>query len=407
MVKKEVLKENKIVVQKYGGSSVADSERILNVAQRVAKKVKNGYKVIVVISAMGKTTDNLIKLAKQVSAVPDARELDMLLSTGEQVSAALLSMALRGLQVDSKSLNAFQAGIITTESFNEARIKHFDRKKISGLLGKHNALVVTGFQGVTEEGELTTLGRGGSDLSAVALAAALDVPCEIYSDVAGIYTTDPKLYPKAKKLKYVSYDEMLELSAAGAKVLHGRSVEVAKRFNIPIYCGSSFSEEEGSYVMHEDLIIEKAVVTGLTAMDNQTQVVLKNLPMDYALVRNVFAKAGEAGLNVDMISIINNENDLAVSFTVIDDKKKQVQQSIKKLLKGISNYSVEYHSGYVKLTVVGIGMKTETGVASDFFSALKNVPLRLVTTSEIKISCLIEPAHKQEAINSLCKKFKL
>lgn len=394
-------------MQKYGGSSVADAEKILGVSKKVSKKVKEGYKVAVVVSAMGKTTDNLISLAKQINPSPNARELDMLLATGEQMSASLLSMALHKLKIISKSLNAFQAQISTEGNFNQARIKDFNTKKILQLFSKNDVLVVTGFQGITADGEITTLGRGGSDTSAVALAAALNADCEIYSDVAGIYSTDPKLFSQAKKREFLSYDEMLELSASGAKVLHSRSVEIAKKFNITIYCGSTFSDEKGSYVMSEDKIIEKEVVTGLTVQENQTQVVLKNLPLDYSLIRKLFHKVAVAGFNVDMISIIADENGLNVSFTIIDESKKSLATAIKKVLKDLSKYTMEFYPGFIKVTVVGIGMKSSTGVASDFFTAMKNIPIRLVTTSEIKISCLIEKVYLSEAVKSLAKKFKL
>ena len=397
----------KTVVHKYGGSSVADPEKIMNIAKKITARIKSGSKVVVVVSAMGKTTDNLIKLAKQVNENPEPRELDMLMVTGEQVSAALLSMALHKLRIKSKSLNAYQANIQTLGKFTEAKIKNFDRAKLIDLLQSYDAIVVTGFQGVNPDGEITTLGRGGSDTSAVALAAALGVPCEIYSDVAGIYTTDPKLYPQAKKISQITYDEMLELAASGAKVLHSRSVEVAKRFNIKIYCGSSFSTEKGSYVVNEDMIIEKTVVTGLSAMDNQTQVYIKKLPVDYTLVREVFKKFALAGLNIDMISIIDNGTDLSLSFTIVEDKKKYLQTAIKRALKDLRDYDIEYHSGYVKVSVVGVGMKTNVGVAADFFGALKNIPIRLVTTSEIIISCLVEAKHKHDAVTALAKKFKL
>lgn len=356
---------------------------------------------------MGKTTDNLINLARQINPNPDARELDMLLATGEQTSAALLSMALQKLNLKSKSLNAFQAKIQTEGNFNQARIKDFDTRKIFNLFTKYNVLVVTGFQGVTVEGELTTLGRGGSDTSAVALAAALNSSCEIYSDVAGIYSTDPKLYAKAKKRDYISYDEMLELSASGAKVLHSRSVEIAKKFNISIYCGSTFTDEKGSYVMSEDKIIEKSIVTGLTAQANQTQVVLKNLPLDYSLVRKLFHRTAAVGFNVDMISIITDEKGLTVSFTIIDENKKHLDRAMKKVLRDLSDYSIEFHPSFTKVSIVGIGMKSSTGVASDFFTAMKDIPFRLVTTSEIKISCLIEKQYLAKAIRSLTKKFRL
>ena len=356
---------------------------------------------------MGKTTDNLISLAKQINPSPNARELDMLLATGEQMSASLLSMALHKLRINSKSLNAFQANISTEGNFNQAHIKDFDTKKILHLFTKNDVLVVTGFQGITAEGDITTLGRGGSDTSAVALAAALNADCEIYSDVAGIYSTDPKLFSKAKKREFLSYDEMLELSASGAKVLHSRSVEIAKKFNITIYCGSTFSDEKGSYVMSEDKIIEKEVVTGLTVQENQTQVILKNLPLDYSLIRKLFHKVAVAGFNVDMISIIADENGLNVSFTIIDESKKSLATAIKRVLKDLSKYIMEFYPGFIKVTVVGIGMKSSTGVASDFFTAMKKIPIRLVTTSEIKISCLIEKEYLSEAVKSLTKKFKL
>lgn len=396
-----------VVVQKYGGSSVADIERIQNVARRIRRRVQQGNKLVVVVSAMGKTTDNLIKLAKQIIEQPDARELDQLMATGEQVSASLLAMALHAMKLKSQSLNAYQAKIRAAGKFSEARIMDFDKKHIIQLLKSNDVLVVTGFQGISESGDIATLGRGGSDTSAVALAAALNAPCEIYSDVAGIYTTDPKLYPAAKKAKLISYDDMLELAASGAKVLHGRSVEVAKRFNIPIYCGSSFSDEEGSYVVNEELIIEKSTVTGLSVMENQVQVVIKKLPLDYSLVREIFQKAATTGLNVDMISIINDEDGISISFTVIDEKKKRLQAALKKALKELSDYEVEYYTGYVKVSVVGVGMKSGIGVAAEFFNALKNVPFKLVTTSEIKISCLVEHQYKTAAVNALVKKFKL
>jgi aspartate kinase len=396
-----------IVVQKYGGSSVADIERIQNVGKRIRKRVQQGNKLVVVVSAMGKTTDNLIKLAKQLIAQPDARELDQLMATGEQVSASLLAMALQSMKLKSRSLNAYQARIHATGKFSEARIKDFDKKHIMQLLKTHDVLVVTGFQGISESGDIATLGRGGSDTSAVALAAALNAPCEIYSDVAGIYTTDPKLYPAARKAKLIAYDDMLELAGSGAKVLHGRSVEVAKRFNIPIYCGSSFSDEEGSYVVSEELIIEKSTVTGLSVMENQVQVVIKKLPLDYSLVREIFQKAATTGLNVDMISIINDEDGISISFTVVDEKKKRLEAALKKVLKELSDYELHYYTGYVKISVVGVGMKSGIGVAAEFFNALKNVPFKLVTTSEIKISCLIEQQHKTAAVNALVKKFKL
>ncbi|MGE5430299.1 MAG: aspartate kinase [Syntrophomonadaceae bacterium] len=396
-----------IIVQKYGGSSVASSEKILKIADKIARKVKSGSKVIIVVSAMGKSTDNLIKLAREVTANPDPRELDMLLTTGEQVSASLVAMALQSKGLNSKSLNGFQAGIKTTARYNEAKIVSFDKTKILKLMEELDALVVTGFQGVTEEGEITTLGRGGSDTSAVALAAALGFDCEIYSDVAGIYTIDPRLHPNAKKIKYISYDEMLEMASLGSKVLHSRSVEIAKKFGIKIYCGSTFSDEEGSFVANENIIIEQPVVTGCSLMENQTQVFIKHLPVDYSLVRRIFEKVSTEGLNVDMISIINSEENLVVSFTIVESKKKHLQAALNKVLSDLKDWDIEYHTGYIKVSIVGIGMRSGIGVASSFFKALQNVPIKLVTTSEIAISCLIAEEYKQTAVDALVKEFKL
>jgi aspartate kinase len=394
----------KIIVQKYGGSSVADSEKIKKVALKISKKIKEKAKLVVVVSAMGKTTDNLIKLAKEVSQNPVPRELDMLLTTGEQVSASLLSLALNDMGIKSKSLNAFQAKIMTTGDFMQARIKNLKSKRIKDLLKDNDALIVTGFQGITEEGEITTLGRGGSDTSAVALAAALNAKCEIYSDVAGIFTTDPRLHPTAKKLKYITYDEMLEMSSLGAKVLHSRSVEIAKKFGITIYCGSTFSDEEGSYVMKKN--IEQPIVSGLSVMDHQTQVTLSNLPLDYNLVQQIFEKVAREGLNVDMISIIGNSS-LNISFTIVEEKKSVVAKALTLILKDMKGFNIHYNSGYSKISIVGIGMKSSSGVASKFFKALEKVPLSLVTTSEIKISCLVEGKYKEKAVKALVTAFEL
>ncbi|GAB6189700.1 aspartate kinase [Marinitoga arctica] len=394
-----------IVVQKYGGSSVADSEKVKFVARKIKNKVLEGNKVIVIVSAMGKTTDNLIKLAKEVSEKPHPRELDMLLTTGEQISVSLLSMALNDLKIKTKSLNAFQAGIFTTSDFNNARIQKFKTNKILQLLNTYDALVITGFQGITEEGDYTTLGRGGSDTSAVAIAAALDAKCEIYSDFPGIFTFDPRRHPNAKKIKYVTYDEMLEMSSLGAKVLHSRAVEVAKKYNITVYCASTFLEEEGTYVVADN--IENPVVTGMSVMENQTQVTITNLPFNHAIIYNIFDKIAQKGFNVDMISIININNKLNVSFTIIEEEMEHFDKYLKEALVEFDDSQITYEHGYVKVSVVGIGMKTEKGVASRFFKALEDIPLRMVTTSEIKISCLLEKKYAEQAIKALTREFEL
>ncbi|AEX85021.1 aspartate kinase [Marinitoga sp. 1135] len=394
-----------IVVQKYGGSSVATPEKIKFVAKKISNRVQEGFKVIVIVSAMGKTTDKLIELAKKVSNSPHPRELDMLLTTGEQMSVALLSIALNDLNISSKSLNAFQAGIFTTGDYNNARIQKFKTDKILSLFKIYDVLVITGFQGINEDGDYTTLGRGGSDTSAVAIAAALNINCEIYSDFAGIYTFDPKIYPEAKKLKYITYDEMLEMASLGAKVLHSRAVEVAKKFNVKIYCASTFLNEEGTYVIADN--IENPVVTGMSILENQTQVTITNLPLDHEKVYNIFDKIAHKGFNVDMISIININNKLNLSFTIIEEEMEHFDRYLKEALEDVDGSEINYEHGYVKVSVVGIGMKTEKGVASRFFRALRNIPIKMVTTSEIKISCLIEKQYLSEAINSITKEFEL
>ncbi len=393
-----------IIVQKYGGSSVADTTKIKKIAEKLSERIKQGNQLVVVVSAMGKTTDNLIKTAKEITENIVPRELDMLLTTGEQVTAALLSIALNDIGIKSKSLNAFQLEILTTDDFNAARIKNLKVEKIENLLKEFDAIIVTGFQGITEEGEITTLGRGGSDTSAVALSAAMNVDCEIYSDVAGIYTTDPRIHPNAKKLKNVAYDEMLEMSSLGAKVLHSRSVEIAKKYNIKIYCGSTFSDEEGSFVVEDYL--EQPSVTGLSVMDNQTQVTISKLPLDYTLVHDIFESVAKHGLNVDMISVISNSG-LNVSFTIIEDEKHNFEKALSDVLKDLPKLNIQYHSGYSKISIVGIGMRSSKGVAAKYFKALKDIPVKLVTTSEIKISCLLEEKYKNQAMQSLIKIFDL
>lgn len=393
------------VVQKYGGSSVADTNKIKRIAELASKRVQSGLKLVIVVSAMGKTTDNLIKMAKEISANPEPRELDMLLTTGEQISISLLSIALNEIGIKSKSLNAFQAEIMTTGDFNEARIKNIKTEKINAILEENDVVIIAGFQGITEEGDITTLGRGGSDTSAVALAAALQAKCEIYSDVDGIYTVDPRLHPKAKKLKYVAYDEMLEMASLGAKVLHSRSVEIAKKYGITIYCASTFSNEEGSYVMEEN--IEQPLVSGLSIMDNQTQVIISNLPVDYTLVNKIFQSAADQNLNIDMISVIGNDASLNVSFTIVDDKKEHIDEALSIILKDFDQYNVHYFSGFSKISIVGVGMRSSSGVASKFFKALDNMPIKLVTTSEIKISALIEEKYKLDAVKNLTEIFEL
>ncbi len=400
---------SEIIVQKYGGSSVATPEKIINVANRIKSRVDEGKKLVVVISAMGKTTDSLIKLAHDVSKNPHPRELDMLLATGEQISVALVSMALNDLGASALSLNAFQAAIKTTKHHTTAKIVDIDSKKLLNYLEKYDVLLVTGFQGINEFGDFTTLGRGGSDTSAVAIAAKLGCPCEIYSDVAGVYTTDPKIYPNAKKLKYITYDDMLELAGLGAKVLHSRSVEIAKKYKVPIYCGSSFSEEEGTWVVEKlPEWLEEPVVTGATLEKNQVKVSVFNLPNESQIITEIFSKLADKGLNVDMISLVKNGTGIHLSFSIVESSLNEVKKTIHETL-GEFEDNIKVYGKFSKVSVVGVGMKSHYGVAARFFKILDemNVEPELVTTSEIKISCLVSEKCAEELVRKLCEEFGL
>lgn len=395
----------KILIQKYGGSSLSTPEKIKYIANKISNRFKYYEKMIIVVSAMGKTTDDLTKLAKEISKTKNPREMDMLLTTGEQITASLMSIALTDLGIKAKSINAHHAGIITNSSYTKAVIKDFNKENIENHLKDSDILVLTGFQGVTDDGDYTTLGRGGSDTSAVAVASIFEAECEIYSDFAGIYTVDPKIYPKAKKLSYVSYDEMLEMSKLGANVLHSRAVELAKKYNTKIYCGASFNDEKGSVIM--DVGFESPVVTGLSLDDNQIQVNVLNLPNNYSFVNDIFESASKYNVNIDMISIIYHEKSIDMSFSIIDENIEEVKQYLNKYKSDHERVKVEYKDGLTKLSIVGLGMKKEKGVAYRFFNRLNSIPIKLVTTSEIKISCLIEEKYKKQAVKELTEEFEL
>lgn len=397
-----------IVVQKYGGSSVADTEKMRNVAKRIKAKINDGYKVVVVVSAMGKTTDNLISLAKSLSVNPNPREMDMLLSTGEQTSIALLSIALEEIGVRAKSFNAFQINIMTTAQHTKARIKDIDDSVILDALREYDAIIVAGFQGIDEFQDLTTLGRGGSDTTAVALSAKLRCLCEIYSDVDGIYTCDPKIYPEAKKVMYVTYDDMLELASLGAKVLHSRAVEIAKKYDVKVYCASTFTDEEGTYLMNKlPEWLEEPVVTGSTIEDGQTKITISDLPDDGDMISKIFNKLSGIGANVDMISFFSDGKKMHLSFTIIEDHKDSIIKSLEGILG--DHVLISNDGQYSKISIVGVGMRSSPGVAAKFFSLLSqsNVKPTLVTTSEIKISCLVKPEKSREILRTIAKTFDL
>ncbi len=400
----------KILVQKYGGSSVKDLERIKNVAKKIKKRVDEGLKIIVVVSAMGKTTDNLLNLAESISQNPDPRELDMLLATGEQVSAALLAMALKDIGTRAISFNALQLNIRTTLEHNSAKIIDINVDTISEKFSYYDVIVITGFQGINHRGDITTLGRGGSDTSAVALAAKLKTQCEIYSDVDGVYTCDPKLHPNARKHFYVTYDEILEMSASGAKVLHSRAIEIAKKYGVPIYCASSFTDEEGTRVVEKlPEWLEKPLVSGATITENQMKVTISNIPRDENLISKIFKKLSENNLNVDMISMVPSGEKAVLSFTILEAQKKDIEKILRESLGEFKDLDISYDGEYSKISVVGVGMRSSPGVAYRFFEAIARADAKpeLITTSEIKISSLIPKEKSERVLKEIIKEFDL
>ncbi len=395
------------IVQKYGGSSLANTDKINRIADKITAKTRAGFQLAIVVSANGDTTDMLIRKASEVNPDPESREMDMLISTGEQISASLLTMALHRRSVEAVSVNAFQLGIRTNDEFSSARIINIDSDKLDILFKKNNVVVVTGFQGITEENEITTLGRGGSDTSAVALAAVMDVECEIFSDYDGIFSVDPRLCPNSKKLETVTYDEMLEMSKLGAKVLHTRSVEIAKKYSVILRCASSFNDEGGTKVVAKN--IEAPVVTGLSVQENQTQITISGVPLDSGITHEIFEIASRNNWNVDMISVIQVDDHVDISFTVIETVLDDLKRTFHDLIASHDEIFVKTDPGFAKVSVVGLGMRSESGVAARFFKALskKEITVKMVTTSEIKISVLIQKEDIKNTVDVLTKEFDL
>ncbi|NLL36311.1 MAG: aspartate kinase [Fretibacterium sp.] len=403
-----------LIVQKYGGSSVATSEKICGVARKVKARVETGAKVAVVVSAMGKTTDSMIALARKVSpsSEPPPREMDMLLATGEQVSAALLSMALNDLKVPAISRNAFQLGIVTSGNYSNARIRDINLTLLSRDMERYDVVVITGFQGITPEGDFTTLGRGGSDTSAVAIAAKAGAPCEIYSDVPGIFTCDPHKVPGAHKLEAITYTEMLELASLGAKVLHMRAVELARRYEVNLYCASTFSEERGTSVLKElPEWMETPVVTGVTVARNQVRFVVKNIPGNGDIVSGIFQTLALAGANIDMISMAGDRGLSFLTFTVLDCDEKSVLKAVTDYMNShnLTGWTLEPGVPVAKVSAVGDGMNTATGVAGRLFSALRSRSISImgISTSDINISVLVDGTRADEAVEALAEEFAL
>ncbi len=400
-----------LIVQKYGGTSVGSTERIKNVAQRVKKTVKAGNKVVVVVSAMSGETDKLIGLAGEVAGNPPEREMDVLLSTGERVTIALLAMALNDLNVKAQSFTGRQCGITTDEAHTKARITCIEPERLKAALNKGKVAVVAGFQGISSGSDVTTLGRGGSDLTAVAVAAAIGADfCDIYTDVDGVYTTDPNIVPKARKIDKISYDEMLEMASLGAKVLQTRSVELAKKYNVPVRVLSSFADVPGTLVTKEDKSMEKVVVSGVAYDKNQAKITLTNVADKPGIAAKLFGKVSGANVVVDMI-IQNSSKDgvTDISFTVPKTDLKKALPKIKQAAKAIGCKDLEVDENISKVSIVGVGMRSHSGVASKMFEALSNegINIMMISTSEIKVSCVIEAKYTELAVRALHDAFGL
>ena len=393
-----------LVVQKYGGTSVGTLERIENVASRVAKAREEGKDLVVVVSAMSGETNKLIEYAHHFSKNPSKREMDMLLSSGERVTAALLAIALNEKGHKTVALTGRQAGIRTDDTHTYARIESINTERLQHEIGNGNIVIVAGFQGINHNGEVTTLGRGGSDLSAVALAGALKADaCEIYSDVDGIYTTDPRIEPKAKKLDYISYDEMLELSSLGAKVLQNRSVELAKKMGVKIVAKSSFSDGEGTVISDEKGdSMEEVLVSGVALDRNQARVSLRGVTDRPGIAAEIFTKLANENINVDMIIQNAGENGTTnLGFTVPQSEIAQAKEAMESFDHDVE--SADYDESVAKVSIVGVGMKSHSGVAASAFSALaqNGVNIEMISTSEIKVSMVIDEKFSELAVRVL------
>jgi aspartate kinase len=400
-----------LIVQKYGGSSVADAQKIRGVARRVVETTKAGHGTVVVVSAMGKTTDGLIRLAHEVTPTPPEREVDMLLATGEQVSIALLAMAIHALGYKARSFTGEQAGIRTDAAHTRARIVGIDGDKVRRALDDGYVAIVAGFQGVTEEDDITTLGRGGSDLTAVALASALGADvCEIYTDVDGVYTADPNIVPEARKLDRISYDEMLEMASLGAKVLQSRSVEFAKKYGVPVHVRSTFKADPGTLVTKEDPHMEAVVVTGIAHDRGQAKVTIRGVPDRPGIAAQVFGAVSDHGIVVDMIvQNVSRDGHSDISFTVPRADRPTVVATLEDVAKKIGAESVTYDDRIAKVSIVGVGMRSHSGVAARMFRALsrENVNIHMISTSEIAVSCVIEDKYTELAVRALHDTFQL
>lgn len=399
-----------LIVKKFGGSSVADKERIFNVAKRCIEDYKKGNDVVVVLSAMGKTTDRLIQQAMEINPDAPKREMDMLLTTGEQISVALMSMAMSSLGIPAISLNAFQVAMHTTSKYSNSRLKRIDSERIRNELDNRKIVIITGFQGINKFDDYTTLGRGGSDTTAVALAAALHADkCEIYTDVEGVYTADPRVVADARKMKEITYDEMLELATLGAKVLHNRSVEMAKKYGVQLVVRSSLNRAEGT-VVKEEVKVEKMLVSGVASDKNAARISVIGLKDEPGIAFKLFNLLAKHNINVDIIlQSVGRDGTKDISFTVSGDDEKEALQVIQDNQNRITAQKVECENSVAKVSVVGAGMMSNAGVAAKMFEALYDagVNIKMISTSEIRVTVLIDEEYVDKAMKAVHNAFSL
>jgi aspartate kinase len=400
-----------LVVQKYGGSSVADADRIKKVAERIVEQKRQGDNVVTVVSAMGDTTDELISLADEITDKPPKREYDMLISTGEQISVALLAMAIHELGEEVISLTGSQVGIITDDLHSKAKILEIKSDRLEEELAQDKIVIVAGFQGVTIDDDITTLGRGGSDTTAVALAKAIGADvCEIYTDVDGVYTADPRIVSNARKLADISYGEMLELASLGAEVLHPRSVEIAKEYNIKLAVKSSFNNSGGTYIKEVTELEKTNVVSGVTCNKDEVKFSLLGVPDEPGIASRIFSKLAELGINVDMIiQNIHYDDVNDITFTIDHQDFEQAHSLLEKLKKKLNYRKLISDVNVAKVSIVGAGMSTNPGVAARMFEALgkDEVNIEMISTSEIKVSCLISEQQADQAVEAIHNEFEL
>lgn len=397
-----------LIVKKFGGTSVADKQRIYNVAKRCAQEYKKGNDVVVVLSAMGKTTDDLVDLARDVNPRPPKREMDMLYTVGEQISVALMAMALDNMGIPAVSLNAFQVAMHTTSAHGNARLKRIDTERIITELERRRIVLVTGFQGINQFNDYTTLGRGGSDTTAVALAAALHADaCEIYTDVDGVYTADPRKVPTARKLKEITYDEMLDLATSGAGVLHNRSVEMAKKYGVTLVVRSSLNDSEGT-VVKEEVSVERMLITGVALDKNAVRVTVQGVKDEPGIAFKVFNCLAQKNVNVDIIlQSVSHGDTQDISFTVDYDNLDEAVEVLRENQKRLTFHSIQADTEIAKLSVVGAGMVSNPGVAAKLFEALynENINVEMISTSEIRITVIVDAKDGERAMNAVNEAF--